>query len=238
MFNKVRLVSAGFKIYKTAISDNEQGILYTHYNPAGIPVATGSSLGGNLGREDKDKAKVYLAGLGNKCCEKRSGFVEMCTYHPTLGDEVTRYHTNQHSVVEPVIPLPDGEEFAEADVEILQKSSYHWAVLDANGNYTARSFEEVMSPTASATEVICLIADDLKQRHSFIVMFDGAGTTQFEFEFAQNWEGPPDKDDKGIGVKEVELSIDYLTPIHLFRLTDPSTLFCSNDRKMEAYFRS
>lgn len=43
----------------------------------------------NLGRPDKDKSKVYLAGLsGDNVCDKKNGFVEMFTYHPQRQSEV------------------------------------------------------------------------------------------------------------------------------------------------------
>lgn len=88
MFARYRLVSAGVKLHKTSKSDQESGIVYTQYNPSGIPIAANTPMDQNLGRADKDKSKVYLAGLNDGSCDGKNGFVEMFTYHPTRIDEL------------------------------------------------------------------------------------------------------------------------------------------------------
>lgn len=65
---------------------------------------------------------------------------------------------------------------------------------------------------------------------------DNCGTQSFEMEFVQNWEGPPDKDDKGLGSRECDLDIKYMNAIHLFRDVDPRTLFCSHQHRTVMYF--
>lgn len=83
LFARYRLVSAAVKIHKTSKSDQESGVVYTQYTPQGIPIATGVPMDQNMGRPDKDKTKIYLAGLNDGCCDGKNGFVEMFSYYPT-----------------------------------------------------------------------------------------------------------------------------------------------------------
>lgn len=100
-----------------------------------------------------------------------------------------------------------------------------------------KSYHDIIQTSATGS-IVSIVVESFTQPHSWIVQFDNCGSTSFEMEFVQNWEGPPDKDDKGVGVRECELDIKYTSAIHLFKTTDPASLFCSNQMKTAMYFQS